>query len=326
MRRCCARIAAALVLASAVPCVAQTPPADRPVVGFLGSRSAADSSPQIAAFRQGIEDSGVVINRDATLDFRWADGRSDRLQAIVAAFVAARVAVVAAQGSAASKTAKAATTTIPIVFAANDPVGEGLIASLSRPGGNMTGVSLLGVSLGAKRFELLRELIPSATRVGLLLNPDNPGAPAERRDVENAARAAGHDIHIEYATGERDFERAFAAFTQQGIAALFIGADAVFTSRRDRLVALAAHHRIPAIFQFASFAAAGGLMSYGPNLDAGYRQVGNYVGRILKGARPQDLPVQQPTKFDLVINAKTARSLGISVPQALLFRADEVIE
>jgi len=326
MKRLCGLIAAAFVLASAVPGVAQPQLADKPVVGFLGSRSAVDSSAQVAAFQQGIEQSGVVIDRDATLDFRWADGRYDRLQEIAIALVEARVAVVVAQGSAASKVAKAATTTIPVVFAANDPLGEGLVASFNRPGGNMTGVSLLGVSLGGKRFDLLRELIPNATLVGLLLNPDNPGAPTERRDLESAARAAGRQIHIEYATGEPDFDRAFAAFTQQGVMALFVGADALFTNRRDRLVALAARHKIPAIFQFASFAAAGGLMSYGPNLDSSYRQVGNYVGRILKGAKPQDLPVQQPTKFDLVVNAKTARSLGIALPQTLLFRADEVIE
>jgi len=312
--------------ALATPSAARAQLTEKPVIGFLGSRSAEDSAAQIAAFREGLGESGRIASRDITITYVWADGRYDRLQVFAAEFVRAQVALVIAQGSAAAAAAKAATSTIPIVFAANDPLGEGLVASLSRPDGNMTGVSLLGVSLGAKRLELLRELIPGAKLVGLLLNPDNPGAPSERRDLEEAARIVGRQLHIEYATGESDFERAFAGVAQHNAAALFVGADALFTSRRSRLVDLAGRYKVPAIFQFASFAAVGGLMSYGPNLDAAYRQVGAYAARILKGAKPQDLPVQEPTKFELVVNLKTAKALGLTIPQSILVRADEVIE
>ncbi|MBI3759342.1 MAG: ABC transporter substrate-binding protein, partial [Deltaproteobacteria bacterium] len=261
---------------------------------------------RLRAFRHGLSESGYVDGRNVAIEYRWAEGHNDRLPALAA---------------------KAATATIPIVFTSgNDPVKFGLVASLNRPGGNLTGVTTLNVEVGPKRLELMHELVPKATSIAVLINPTDPSAETLSRDLQAAARTLGLRLHILHASTERNFDTVFAALIQLRVGALVIGADPFFNSRSEQLAALAVRHAVPAIYQYREFAAAGGLMSYGANFTDTFRQVCVYTGRILKGAKPADLPVQQSTKVELFINLKTANALGINVPLPLLGRADEVIE
>jgi putative tryptophan/tyrosine transport system substrate-binding protein len=299
-----------------------------PVIGFLASYSAsADAAAQnVAAFRQGLSEAGYVEGRNVMIEYRYGEGNYDRLPELAAELVRRQVNVLVAGGGS-GLVAKAATTTIPIVTAiGGDPVLSGHVASLNRPGGNLTGVALFAYSLGPKRLEVLRELIPNAKLIVVLANPANIQALSDTRDVEAAARAAGQQIAVLTATSESEFEPAFAAMVQQRADALLVMADPYLNSRREQLIALAARHAIPAIYEWREFAAAGGLISYGTNLPEAYRQVGVYTGRVLKGERPADLPVMQSTKFELVINLKTAKALGLDVPLHFQQLADEVIE
>jgi len=299
-----------------------------PVIGFMSGRSPAESEYLVKAFRTGLNELGYVEGRNVSVEYRWADGHYDRLPALAAELVGRRVAAIAATGGSVSGlAAKAATATTPIVFSSGgDAVKLGLVASLNRPGGNVTGVNLIFGALGAKRLELLRDLIPQATTIAMLVNLNYPSASTEVQETEAGARSLGLQLHVFNATVESEFERAFAAITAQRVAGLLVGDDPFLQSRRDKLVQLAANHAIPAIYFSRDFSDAGGLMSYGPSIIDAYRLVGFYIGRVLNGERPADLPVIQPTKFDLVINLKTAKALDITVPPALLARADEVIE
>ena len=310
--------------AAAWPLAARAQQAAMPVIGFVSSRSPGESTLVVGAFRQGLKEAGYAEGRNVHIAFRWAEGRYDRLPALAAELVDIQVNVIlAAGGTQTGLAAKAATSTIPIVNIGSDPVADGLVASLNRPGGNVTGVSLLSMALTPKRLELLRELLPTATIIGVLVNPNIPNAEIESREIQAAARTIGQQIRVVSASTERDIDAAFASITQQGIGALVIGADAFFDSRRDLAVELAAQHAVPTIY---GFAAPGGLISYGASVPEGYRQAGLYVGRILKGEKPADLPILQPTKFELAINMKTAKALGINVPPTLIARADDVIE
>ena len=296
-----------------------------PAIGFLGSESFED---RLRAFRQGLRDTGYVEGNNVAIEYRWAEGQNDRLPTLAANLVRIRVTVIATPDTPAALAAKAATTTIPIIFfTAANPVEIGLVANLARPGGNLTGVTTLGLEVGPKRLELLHELVPAATTMALLVNPTSL-ALSERttRDLQTAGRALGLKIHVLHASTEREIDSAFATFAQLRAGGLVIGPDAFFTSRAEELAALALRHRVPAIYQFREFVEAGGLMSYGTDLTDGNRLTGVYTGRILKGEKPADLPVQQSSKAELIINLKTARALGLTVPLPLIGRADEVIE
>jgi len=316
--------------AMAWPLAARAQQTVMPVVGFLSNTSPETIVERsLRAFRQGLKEAGFVEGENVAIEYRWAEGRYDRLPVLAAELVRRQVAVIAALGGAPSAlAAKAATTTIPIVFAvADDPVRLGLVANLARPGGNATGVNFFVGELVAKRLELLRELVPAATRVAVLVNPANaPNTEITLRDVEPAARAIGLQIQVLNASTSREIDSAFASLMRERPDALFVGNDGFFTSRRVQLATLAARDRIPAAYSNRDYVEAGGLMTYGTEIADAYRQVGTYAGRILKGAKPADLPVVQSSKFELVINAQTARMLGLTVPPSLLATADEVIE
>jgi putative ABC transport system substrate-binding protein len=299
-----------------------------PVIGFIYPASPGPSAHVVRAFRQGLGETGYVEGQNVMIEYRWAEDQFDRIPALVADLVRRQVAVIAAiTGTISAREAKAATTTIPIVFQTGlDPVAIGLVESLSHPGGNLTGVATLNVELGPKRLELLREVVPAATTIGLLINPKNLAAESLSRDMLTAARSLGLQLHVLHASAEDDFDRAFASLAALRAGALMIGADAFFNGQSERLAALTLRHALPAIFQYREFVAAGGLLSYGADNADMYRQVGVYTGRILHGERPVDLPVAQSTKVELIINLKTAKALGLTVPLALLGRADEVIE
>ena len=314
--------------ASAWPRAARAQPSAMPVIGFLHSQSAETNADRLRAFRQGLKDAGYVEGESVAIEYRWAEGQNERLPVLAAELVRRRVAVIASIGATnPALAAKAATTTIPIVFiVGEDPVRLGLVASLARPGGNLTGINLLNVELAAKRLELLRELVPTAARIAVLVNPSGRNAATTLQDVEPAARALGLQIQVLNASTSGEIDAAFATFVRERPDALFVGSEPFFVSRGVQLVHLATLHKVPAIYGGRDYPIIGGLMSYGTNLADAYRQLGVYVGRILKGAKPADLPVVQSTKFELVINAQTARMLGLTVPQTLLSRADEVIE
>jgi len=315
--------------AAAWPIAARAQQQAMPVIGLLHPTSLEAFFDRLRGFRQGLKDIGYVEGENVTIEYRWAEGQYDRLPELAAELVRRRVAVIAATGGPpAAFAAKAATTTIPIVFlVGDDPVTLGLVASLARPGGNVTGINFFAVELAAKRLELLRELVPGVTRIAVLVNPASAEVTESTlRDVETAARAITPQMQIFNVTSSREIDAAFATLVRERVDTVFVSSGSFFADRRVQLVLLATRHAIPAIYPFRDFAEAGGLMSYGASLTDAYRQVGVYVGRILKGAKPADLPVAQSTKFELVINAQAARVLGLTIPPTLLARADEVIE
>ena len=298
-----------------------------PVIGYLGAATPSLAALNVAALRQGLSETGYVEGQNLTIEYRWAEGRLDRLSALVADLVGRKVdVIVVAGGAPAAQAAKGATSTIPIVFASGDAVGDGLVASLARPGGNLTGVSFLTFELNAKRFELLSELLPQAKMIALLVDPNNPSTEHMKQAVQEVARANGVQLHILKASTESEIDAAFAALIQRQAGALFANSDPFFFYRHEQLAALAARHAVPAIYDLREYATAGGLISYGTSFTAAFRQVGIYTGKILKGAKPADLPVVQPTTLELVINMKTAKALGLTIPPSILSRADEVIE
>ena len=322
-------IAAAAVAASSVlpwPLAARAQ--TLPVIGFLSARSAKDSIVNVAAFGKGLEEAGFVEGKNLSTEYRFAEGRLDRLAELAADLAKRQVAVLVAVGGASSAlAAKKATSTIPIVFViGGDPVALGLASGLSRPDGNATGMTIISADLAQKRLGLLRELVPNATAIAALVNPNTPEGRVQLSDMRAAAQSLGLNLRILEAGDEKAIEKAFAALAQDKADALLVGSDPVFDVHLEKLVALVAAAALPAIFQFRDFAVAGGLMSYDPDIAEAHRQVGVYTGKILKGAKPAELPIQQPTRFNLVLNLKTAKALGITVPPALLARADEVIE
>jgi putative tryptophan/tyrosine transport system substrate-binding protein len=314
--------------AASWPLAARAQQPAMPVIGFLDPRSPETIADRVRGFRQGLKDTGFVEGENVAIEYRWAEGQFERLPELAAELVRRQVGVIAATNTASALAATAATTTIPIVFAVpEDPVGLGLVANIVRPGGNATGINFFSQEVVTKRLELLRELVPAANRVAVLVNP---GAAATTettvREVAGAARALGIQIQVFNANTSREINAAFASFVRERPDALFVGGDAFFQVRRAQVVNLASRHVVPATYGGREFAVAGGLMSYGSNLTDAYRQIGGYAGRIIKGAKPTDLPVVQASKFELVINAETARMLDLDIPPTLLARADEVIE
>jgi putative ABC transport system substrate-binding protein len=298
-----------------------------PVIGFLHGASLGSYVPMVVAFRRGLSETGYDEGRNVAIEFRWAENHYDRLPELAADLVRRRMSVIAAFTVDAAGAAKTATTNIPIVFEmGNDPVTAGFVASLNRPGGNLTGVTTLTVLLGVKRLELLLELVPKATVIGILVNPSNANAELITKDLQAATGALGLQTYVQTAGSESDLETAFTALAQQGVGAIVIGSDPFFNSRSNQLAALAVRHRVPMMCPLREYAVAGGLMSYGTSLADVYRQIGVYTGRILKGEKPADLPVIQPSKFEFVVNLKTAKALGLEVSLQLQQRADEVIE
>src|SRR5262245_53171930 len=298
-----------------------------PVIGFLSARSPGESASVEAALRKGLSEAGYVGGQNVTSAFRWAHGQYDRRPSLAADLVSRQVAVIAALSSPAALAAKAAAPTIPVVFSVGvDPVRAGLVPSLNRPGGNVTGVTFLAPALEPKRLGLLREVIPQSDLVAVLLNPNYAAAEVQLKDVQEATRTIGQQTLILTATSDTDIDTAFATLAQQRVGALMVCADPFFDVKRERIVALATRHHVPAIYHSREYVVAGGLLSYGASLTHSYGEAGRYAGRILKGTKPADLPVMQPTKFELAINLKTARMLGLEIPPTLLARADEVIE
>ena len=298
-----------------------------PVIGYLSLASPGSNAANVAAFRQGLGDTGYVEGQNVAIEYRWAEGRHDRLAALAADLVGRKLDVIMASGGTGpAQAAKNATSTIPIVFTGGDPVAAGLVASLARPGRNLTGMTFMTTEVLPKQLELLSELVPQARAIAMLVNPSDPLTDRFIAESQEAARAKGLMLHILKAGTESEIDAAFATFLQLDAGALLVGGDLFFFGRRDQLAALASHHAVPAIYERREFAEAGGLISYGPSFTAVARQAGAYVGRILAGAKPADLPVQQPTRFELVINLKTAKSLGLTVPPSILARADAVIE
>jgi putative ABC transport system substrate-binding protein len=298
-----------------------------PVVGFLSLRSGDDTSDIVAAFRQGLNEIGYFEHRNVAIEYRWAANQVDRLQSSVTELVSRPVSVIAAFGTVPAQTAKAASTGIPIVFlTADDPVTVGIVPNLSRPGGNVTGVTFVSAILGAKRLELLRALAPRTSTVGVLVDPYSTESQNQSRDVQEAARALAQQLVVLNAVTANEIEAAFETLAQQRVGALLVSGSPAFSTHRHRLAALAAHYALPTMYATREYSKAGGLISYGASITDTYRQAAIYVGRILKGARPSELPVMQPTKFELVINLKTAKALGLTIPDKLLALADEVIE
>jgi putative ABC transport system substrate-binding protein len=317
---------AALGSAAAWPVVAQAQQPAMPVIGFLNSASAGGYAPFVAAFRQGLKEAGYVEGQNVTIEYRWADGQYDRVPAMAAELVRRQVAVIVAN-SPGILAAKAATTTIPIVFTtASDPVQIGLVASLARPGGNVTGATEFGVEVTPKQLQFAHEMFPTATVIAVLVNPTNPNAETVLRELQAAARILGVQLHVLHASAEREFDTVFATLGQPRAAALVIGPDPLFAARSEQLAALALRHAVPAISFIRDFVAAGGLTSYGGSNPDMYRIAGVYAGRILRGDKAADLPVVQSTKFEFVINLKTAKALGITIPETLLATADEVVQ
>jgi len=313
--------------AAAWPLAARAQQSAMPVIGYLNSRSRDTDTLFLAAFHRGLNETGYVEGQNVAIEYRWAEGQYERLRVLATDLVDRRVTLMAATSTPAALAAKAATSAVPIVFtSAADPVEIGLVDSLSRPSGNATGINIYLSHLGAKRLELLRELVPNAAVIGMLVNPNFPDAESQAKDVEEAARTLGQQVHVVNANSEGNFNQAFATFIEMKADALLVSLDSFFLSRREQLVALAARHKIPAIYFSRDFVLVGGLMSYGSDIADSYRQAGIYAGRILKGAKPGDLPVVQPTKFDLVINLKTAKALGLTVPTIMQMTADEEIE
>ncbi len=319
---------AGLGAATTWPFVVRAQQSAVPVVGYLSSRSPSEFAVVAAAFRQGLGQTGFTVGQNVAIEYRWAEGHYDRLPALAAELVNLKVAaILAAGGPPSALAAKKATSTIPVIFsAADDPVGLGLVASLSRPGGNVTGMSLFNSDLGAKRLALLHELVPSAGVVAYLTNPANPSAKLEVKAVQEAAKTFGVDLLVVDASTDQEIEAAFARLTERHIGAVIVAGEPFFDSRRAAIVELAAKNAIPASYSWRENVALGGLLSYGTTINESYRNSGIYCGRILKGERPADLPVMQPTKFEMTINLKTARTLGLNVPATLLTGADEVIE
>ena len=316
-----------IVSSTAWPLAARAQQPAMPVIGFLSTRSPEESAHLVAAFQSGLADNGYIAGQTVLIEYRWALGQYDRLPTMAADLVRRPVAVVATVGGEpAAMAAKTVTSTIPIVFAMDDPVKQGLVESFNRPGGNATGMAVLSPDLEAKRLGLLHELVPQASTIGVLLNPNFPPAQHQLEEVQIAAQATNLQILALRASTDREIDEAFDTLMRQRIAALSVASDPFFDTRRDKLIGLAARYAVPAIYQFREYPAAGGLISYGIDIANVYRQIGIYVGRILKGAKPADLPVMQPTKFELVLNLKTAKTLHLAIPSGVFSIADEVIE